>query len=58
MLNKRIEIELQERGIAVSSIVSIKGKKYLHAAITNHRSRRDDLQALVREVMRLGNELA
>ena len=29
-LNKQIEIELQERGIAVPSIVSIRGRKYLH----------------------------
>lgn len=57
-LNKQIEIELQERGIAVPSIVSIRGKKYLHVAITNHRSRRDDFDLLVREVIRIGNELA
>ena len=57
-LNKRIEVELQERGIAVPSIVTIKGRKYLHVAITNHRSRRDDFDLLVREVIRLGNELA
>jgi len=55
-LNKQIEIELQESGIAVPSIVSIKGKKYLHVAITNHRSRRDDFDLLVREVIRIGNE--
>jgi glutamate/tyrosine decarboxylase-like PLP-dependent enzyme len=57
-LNKQIEIELQERGIAVPSIVSIKGKKFLHVAITNHRSRRGDFDVLVREVIRIGNELA
>jgi len=57
-LNKQIEIELQERGIAVPSVVSIRGKKYLHVAITNHRSRRDDFDVLVREVRRIGNELA
>ena len=57
-LNKQIEIELQERGIAVPSVVTIRGKKYLHVAITNHRSRRDDFDVLVREVIRIGNELA
>jgi glutamate/tyrosine decarboxylase-like PLP-dependent enzyme len=57
-LNKQIEIELQERGIAVPSIVSIRGKKYLHVAITNHRSRRDDFDLLVREVIQIGNEQA
>ena len=57
-LNKQIEIELQERGIAVTSVVSIRAKKYLHVAITNHRSRRGDFDVLVREVIRIGNELA
>jgi len=57
-LNKQIEVELQERGIAVPSIVSIKARKYLHVAITNHRSRRDDFDVLAREVIRIGNELA
>jgi glutamate/tyrosine decarboxylase-like PLP-dependent enzyme len=56
-LNKEIEIELQEQGIAVSSIVSIKGVKHLHVAITNHRSRRGDFDVLVREVIRIGDEL-
>jgi len=56
-LNKRIEVELQEEGIAVPSTVCIKGRKYLHVAITNHRSRRDDFDVLVREVIRIGNEL-
>jgi len=57
-LNKQIEVELQERGMAVPSIVSIKAKKYPHVAITNHRSRRGDFDVLVREVIRIGNELA
>ena len=57
-LNKRIEIELQERGVAVPSVVAIKGRKYLHVAITNHRSRREDFDVLVREVIRIGDELA
>jgi len=55
-LNKQIEIELQETGIAVPSVVSVRGKKYLHVAITNHRSRRSDFQVLVREVIRIGTE--
>jgi len=56
-LNKQIEIELQERGIAVPSIVTINAKKYLHVAITNHRSQRDDFDTLVREVIKIGNEM-
>ena len=57
-LNKRIELELQERGIAVPSIATIGGRKYLHVAVANHRSRREDFDLLVREVVRLGEELA
>jgi glutamate/tyrosine decarboxylase-like PLP-dependent enzyme len=57
-LNKEIELELQEQGLAVVSSVVIRGNQYLHAAITNHRTRRQDLERLVREVIRLGRELA
>ena len=57
-LNKRIELELQERGIAVPSVSTIGGRKYLHVAVANHRSRREDFDLLVREVVRLGEELA
>jgi len=56
-LNKEIELELQERGIAVPSVSTIHGRKYLHVAVANHRSRREDFDLLVREVVRLGGEL-
>jgi aromatic-L-amino-acid/L-tryptophan decarboxylase len=57
-VNKQIEIELQERGIAVPSISTIRGRKYLHVAVANHRSRRGDFDLLVREVTRIGSELS
>ena len=57
-LNKQIEIELHEQGIAVPSIVIVNEKKFLHVAITNHRSRSEDLDILVREVIRIGRERA
>jgi aromatic-L-amino-acid/L-tryptophan decarboxylase len=56
-INKEIEVQLQEQGIAVPSTVSLWGRKYLHVAITNHRSRRDDFDLLVREVVRIGSGL-
>jgi glutamate/tyrosine decarboxylase-like PLP-dependent enzyme len=56
-LNKEIELELQERGIAVPSVSTVNGRKYLHVAVANHRSRREDFDLLVREVVRLGEEL-
>jgi glutamate/tyrosine decarboxylase-like PLP-dependent enzyme len=57
-LNKQIEIELQEQGIAVPSTVVIDGNNYLHVAVTNHRSRREDFDLLAQEVIRLGKELS
>ena len=56
-LNKQIEIELQELGVAVPSVSTVNGRKYLHVAVVNHRSRRDDFDLLVREVLRIGAEL-
>ncbi|HDQ07445.1 MAG TPA: aminotransferase class V-fold PLP-dependent enzyme [Methanoculleus sp.] len=57
-LNKQIETELQEQGIAVASTVTLRGRIFLHAGIANHRSRREDFDLLVREVIRIGSELA
>lgn len=57
-LNKQIVIELQEQGIAVLSGTIIKGKYVLRAANMNHRSRQEDFDILVREVIRTGKELA
>jgi Glutamate decarboxylase and related PLP-dependent proteins len=56
-LNKQIERELQERGIAVPSTVTIQGRNYLHVAVTNHRSRKEDFDLFISEVIRVGNEL-
>jgi aromatic-L-amino-acid decarboxylase len=57
-LNKQIETELQEQGIAVASTVTLRDRIFLHAGIANHRSRREDFDLLVREVIRIGSELA
>lgn len=56
-VNKQIVIELQEQGVAVLSGTVIKGKYILRAANSNHRSRREDFEFLVREVIRIGKEL-
>jgi aromatic-L-amino-acid decarboxylase len=56
-LNKQILAELQERGIAVPSGTTIRDKFVLHVAHTNHRSRREDFDILVREVIRIGEKL-
>ena len=57
-LNKQIVVELQEQGIAVPSGTTLNGKYVLHVANTNHRSRREDFDLLVREVVRLGQAYA
>jgi len=57
-LNKEILVELQEQGIAVPSGTTIAGKYVLRVGHTNHRSRREDFDVLVGEVIRIGQELA
>jgi glutamate/tyrosine decarboxylase-like PLP-dependent enzyme len=56
-LNKELLIQLHESGVAAPSYTLIKGKYALRVAITNHRSRREDFEELVAEVIRLGNKL-
>jgi glutamate/tyrosine decarboxylase-like PLP-dependent enzyme len=53
-LNVEIMIRLQEDGIAAISDTTVRGQHCLRVAINNHRTRRSDLDLLVREVLRLG----
>ncbi len=56
-LNKELLIQLHESGIAVPTYTTLNGKYAIRAAITNHRSRREDFDILVREVIRIGHRL-
>jgi glutamate/tyrosine decarboxylase-like PLP-dependent enzyme len=56
-LNREILIQLQERGIAVPSGTTVRGRFAIRVAITNHRSRDDDFEALVEAVERIGADL-
>jgi aromatic-L-amino-acid decarboxylase len=56
-VNRQIVVELQEQGIAVLSGTTLRGREVLHVAHCNHRSRREDLDALVRAVIQLGERL-
>jgi len=56
-LNRQILMELHERGIAVPTSTILHGKYVLRAAITNHRSSKEDFDVLVRETIRIGEEL-
>ena len=51
-------LRLQEEGIAVLSDTTVHGQHCLRVAITNHRTRREDLDLLVAETLRIGAELA
>jgi glutamate/tyrosine decarboxylase-like PLP-dependent enzyme len=55
--NRAILVRLHEDGIAVPSYTMLGGRFALRVAITNHRTRREDLELLVRETVRLGREL-
>lgn len=56
-MNKQIEIELQEQGVAVLSGTKINDRNVLRVAVTNHRSRREDFDFMVGEIIRVGEEL-
>jgi glutamate/tyrosine decarboxylase-like PLP-dependent enzyme len=57
-LNVEIMLRLQDDGIAALSDTTVHGKHCLRVAINNHRTRRSDLDLLVREIVRLGREIA
>lgn len=56
-LNREILLQLQEQGIAAPSYTRLKEAYCLRVAVTNHRSRREDFDLLVREVLRIGESL-
>lgn len=56
--NTEILLRLQESGAAAPSGTTIRGQYCLRPAFCNHRTRREDVDLLVREVLRLGAELA
>ena len=55
--NTEILLRLQEGGIAVPSDTTIRGRHCLRAAICNHRTRDEDLDLLVSEVLRIGKDI-
>ncbi len=57
-LNKELLVRLHQDGLAVPTYTRLGGRYLLRAAITNHRSRREDFDFLVREALRLGRELS
>ena len=55
-LNEEIVLLLQEQGIAAPSTTRIHGHLAIRVNLTNHRTRREDLDLLVAAVLRLGRE--
>jgi glutamate/tyrosine decarboxylase-like PLP-dependent enzyme len=56
-INRQILVEVQERGVAAPSGTVINGMFFLHVANTNHRSRYEDFDLLVEEVIGIGSNL-
>jgi len=57
-INEEILFGLQESGTAVPSSTILGGRFALRVCICNHRTRREDLDLLVREVLQRGRALA
>lgn len=58
VLNTEIMLRLQEDGTTVLSDTTLHGRHCLRAAICNHRTLYDDIDLLVRDVVRIGDALA
>ena len=56
-VNRELLLRLHETGIAVPSYTTLRGKYALRVAITNHRSREEDFELLVQEVIRIGTKI-
>jgi len=56
-LNKELLMQMHEGGIAVISYTTLNGKYALRACFINHRTRLEDIDLLVNEVLRLGKAL-
>ena len=56
-LNDELLVRLHEKAVAVPSTASIRGRKAIRVAITNHRTRREDLDLLVERALGIANEI-
>lgn len=56
-VNEEILLRLQETGVAIPSGTKVAGRYAIRCAITNHRTRREDLDALVDAVAQIGSGL-
>ncbi len=56
-VNHELLIRIQERGIAVPSGTTLGGRFAIRLAITNHRTRREDLDLFIDQAVALGREI-
>ncbi len=56
-VNRELLMRIQERGIAGPSSTRVGGRFPIRVCLGNHRSRREDFDLLVREVVRIGGEI-
>ena len=56
-LNRELLMRLQEQGIAAPSVAILDGRFAIRVSICNHRSRREDFDLFLREVLRIGREI-
>jgi aromatic-L-amino-acid decarboxylase len=56
-LNRELLLRLQESGIAIPSYTTLNGKFAIRCSITNHRSRREDFDLLIDNVLRIGRAI-
>lgn len=56
-LNTEIMLRLQERGLAVPSDTTVQGRYGLRCAFNNHRTRREDIDGFLADVLRVADEI-
>ncbi len=57
-LNRELLMRLQEQGIAVPSSTVLRGRFVIRVALTNHRTRSEDLDRMVEAAVRIGRDIA
>ena len=57
-LNAQIVTSLQNGGVAAPSLTTLNGKTVIRVNITNHRTRRNDIDVLIDELVATGQRLA
>lgn len=56
-INREIIVSLQREGIAAPSSTRLGGRLSIRVGITNHRTRYEDLELLITEVLRIGRQV-